>query len=138
MLGNSTGNYKMIGGSAVSGATVTRTDANTTGNNIVLSSVAGVAIGQAIAGAGIPAGTFITNVNPASNTVTLSQSVSATASGNYATAATGYAGTIVAGSGQSELFFHNLTGTLGINAVIADNSWSPAERHLQLDQRQYV
>lgn len=125
MLGNSTGNYKMIGGSAVSGATVTRTDANTTGNNIVLSSVAGVAIGQAIAGAGIPAGTFITNVNPASNTVTLSQSVSATASGNYATAATGYAGTIVAGSGQSELFFHNLTGTLGINAVIADNSGLP-------------
>jgi autotransporter-associated beta strand protein len=124
VLGN-TGTYKMIGGSAVSGATVTRTDANTTGNNIVLSSVSGVAIGQAIMGAGIPAGSFITNVNPASYTVTLSQAVTATASGNYATAATGSAGTIVAGSGQSELFFHNFAGTLGINSVIADNSGIP-------------
>ncbi|WP_113956606.1 beta strand repeat-containing protein [Roseimicrobium gellanilyticum] len=46
-------------------------------NTLVLSSVAGLSIGATVSGTGVPNGTVITAINPATNTVTLSQPISA-------------------------------------------------------------
>jgi autotransporter-associated beta strand protein len=79
-----------IGGAIVNNSTVGTTTLSASfisgAGTVVLSSVDGVSVGAAISGAGIPAGTTINAINPATRAVTLSANTTAVSSGNYTVA----------------------------------------------------
>ncbi|CAB4127806.1 Bacteriophage P22, Gp10, DNA-stabilising [uncultured Caudovirales phage] len=68
----------------VAKATIARTSGGAIGAfTMVLANVVNVTTGQLISGTGIPTGTFITNVNSGTNTITFSKALTVAASGNY-------------------------------------------------------
>ena len=81
--GNHTGDTVISGGvleiQDIQGSTIS---GNTTLNNnfITLASTDGIVAGQAVSGTGIRAGTYILSINSTTNTITLSQTASATGS----------------------------------------------------------
>lgn len=62
-------------------ATTTRSDANTSGTSITVTSATGIAVGQLITGTGISVGTFVQAIS--GTTVTTSAAITAGQSGNY-------------------------------------------------------
>lgn len=70
-------------------------------NSVKLSSVANIVVGQIVTGVGLAASTFVTSVNSASATVTLSNNFTIQATGNYAFKAAGGAGTYTISSSQT-------------------------------------
>lgn len=70
-------------GQTVYSATIAKgiTSGNRNSTNVVVADVAGLLVGQMVTGVGIPAGTTITAINGGTNTVTLSATLTAAASG---------------------------------------------------------
>lgn len=84
-----TAGTKILNQTSATGAAVVVTKAFSSGgasgqNNIVLDSIASVAVGQFVTGTGIPAGTRVIGINnPETNYVTLSANLTTQAAGNY-------------------------------------------------------
>ena len=72
------GNQTFVAVTAGTGATFTAGATATTVNLTAVSSYAGIGVGTPVSGTGVPAGTYIATVTPASGTATLSQAFTGT------------------------------------------------------------